>query len=144
MTTIIVDTSAVIAVLLKEATRPSIIKATQGVLLASPETLPFEVTNALSARMKRSDEHRLSGTQASAAFAQFRLMEIRLLPVNWQDHEQALNLASLLGIYAYDAYLLVAALNEKAALLTLDGMGRKPGLYQQAERMGISVVNLRG
>ena len=97
MTTIIVDTSAVIAVLLKEATRPSIIKATQGVLLASPETLPFEVTNALSARMKRSDEHRLSGTQASAAFAQFRLMEIRLLPVNWQDHEQALNLASSLA-----------------------------------------------
>lgn len=142
MARIVVDASSVLAVLLREGSRLLILKVTQGAELVSPETLSFEVANALSARMKRRDEQRISDVQASAAFAQFQDMEIQQLPVSRQDHTRALELAALLGIYAYDAYLLTTALSQQAELLTLDGTGRKRGLYQQADKVGVRVVKL--
>lgn len=144
MRRIVVDASAIMAVLLREAHRDVVVEATRGVDLLSPDSLPFEIANALSARMKRRDEQRIDAAVASEAFSQFRQMEIALLPQRMSDHVRALELAGQLGLYAYDAYILAAARKQKAPLLTLDGMGRKQGLLQQAPKCGVSVVELEG
>lgn len=142
MAAIVVDASSVLAVLLNEAHRAAVIEMSRGADLISPDSLPFEVTNALSARMKRQDNHRLERGAAKAAFASFMEMDIALLPQTMSDHAHALELAGRHGIYAYDAYLLTASLAHKAALLTLDGLGRKTGLRQLADRLGIALAPL--
>lgn len=142
MNRVVVDASAVLAVLLNEPHRAAIIRATVEAELLSPDSLPFEVANALSARVKRRDADRLDPVQAESGFERFLEMEIRLLPQAARDHARALSLAGRQGIYAYDAYMLLAAQSEKAHLLTLDGLGRKMGLLQQARMLGIPVVNL--
>lgn len=140
MEKIVVDASAVISVLLREPHRASVIQATAGASLLSPDSLPFEVANALSARMKRRDEQRLDEPDAMLAFSQFQQMKIRLVAQSMRDHEQALALAGKLGIYAYDAYMLVAAQVHQAALLTLDGIGRKAGLRHHATALGVPLI----
>lgn len=144
MATIVVDASAVLAVLLNEAHRASIIAATVGASLISPASLPFEVANALSARMKRTDASRLGASSALAAPANFQAMEIRLVPLSAVDHRQALALAGALGIYVYDAYMLRVAQSQSGTLLTLDGIGRRAGLRHQARLVGVPLVELEG
>lgn len=141
MDKMVVDASAVLAVLLRETHREAVIAASAGAELVSPDSLPFEVANALSARMKRRDEQRLAEPEAVAAFGQFQRMKITLVPQTMRDHEQALALAGRLGMYSYDAYLLVCAQVQQARLLTLDGIGRMLGLRQHAQRLGITLVN---
>ena len=50
---------------------------------------------------------------------------------------QALELASRLNIYAYDAYVIACALNQSCSLLTLDG-----GLSYAAKAAGVNVVEV--
>jgi predicted nucleic acid-binding protein len=117
-----------------------VIEASRGAELVSPDSLAFEIANALSARAKRQDLYRLDASAADAAFGAFQSMEIVLRPTSISDHRRALKLAVQQEIYAYDAYLLHAAQTQKAALLTLDGSGRRPGLRQIATRLGLTVL----
>ena len=50
---------------------------------------------------------------------------------------RALELASKLGVYAYDAYVIACALNTDTSLLSLDG-----GQQEEARRVGVSVIEL--
>jgi predicted nucleic acid-binding protein len=50
---VVIDTSAIIAVLLGEEHRDRIIRQTEGTDLIAPETLHWEVGNAFSAMFKR-------------------------------------------------------------------------------------------
>ena len=58
------------------------------------------------------------------------------IPIRYSDVEleMALELASNLNIYAYDAYVIGCALKHKSPLMTLDG-----GLIDAAQRAGITV-----
>ena len=50
---IVADTSAVLAVCLREETRRDIISQTKGVDLTAPESLPVEIPNTLSSKFKQ-------------------------------------------------------------------------------------------
>ena len=128
---LVLDTSAAIAVLLNEPSKPALIKRTKGAELLAPISLPIEIGNAFSAMFKRG---RLSLKQAEHAFVAYRQIPVQLVDV---DVEASLALASELGIYAYDAYMLESAQRYRAALLTMD-----VGLRAAAVRIGVKTLEV--
>jgi predicted nucleic acid-binding protein len=135
----VIDASAVIATLLRERHAAAILKATAGTELISPASLPYEVTNALSGRMRRSvsDPQRLTPAQATQAWKLFMRAQIALRPVDDSHHDSALAIAAAQGIYCYDAYLIALALAEGAPLLTLDKAQQRT-----AAAMGVQLVTM--
>ena len=111
---IVVDANIYLAVILNEPEKQAIIEHTKGIELISPEVLPYEIGNALSAMLKRK---RLSEDQIIESFDIFNMIPLNLEPVNIA---KALNIACKFNIYAYDAYYLELSERLKAPLLTLD------------------------
>jgi len=111
---LIVDTSALLAVLLDEPERPALIARTQGAVLLAPGSVPWEVGNALIAGFRRK---RLSAQQVRDAWTSFERIPLRLLPI---VVAKALELAEQLGLYAYDAYILEAVRAHRVPLLSTD------------------------
>ena len=105
---VVIDASAVIAVVTNEVHKPALIRLTEGVELLSPASLPVEVGNAFSAMFKRS---RISLSDARAAVETYQRIAIRLTPI---DLGQALDLSHQLNIYAYDAYLVACGLQHRS------------------------------
>jgi predicted nucleic acid-binding protein len=126
---IVIDTAAVLAVLLEEPERPVLLAATTGAVLFAPASLPWEVGNALVAAVRR---RRLSAAQAEAGWTAYQTIPIRLLEV---DIGRAMALATERGLYAYDAYMLELARNRGLPLLTLDAK-----LSDAARLAGIALV----
>ena len=110
----VIDTSALLAVLLEEPERPALIAATRGVVLFAPSSLPWEVGNALVAATRR---RRLTPAEAQRAWTAYERVPLRLVDV---DMPRAVALALDLGLYAYDAYMLEVARQRGLPLLTLD------------------------
>ncbi len=111
---VVIDASAILAVLLREPRRDSLIALTAGASLLSPASTPWEIGNALVAGWRRK---RLAKDQVELAWASFQGIPLRLIEV---DVRRALLLAMEHGLYAYDAYLLEAAMSRRLPLLTLD------------------------
>lgn len=111
---ITVDTSVVMAVLLREPSRGALVDQTRDAELLAPPTLPWEVGNALSALLRRG---RLEWAEAAAALAGLGAIPLRLPEV---DLEDAVALANRFGIYAYDAYVVACARRYRTPLLSLD------------------------
>ncbi len=111
---LLIDTSAVLAVLLHEPERPALIALTAGASLLAPGSVPWEVGNGLIAGLRRN---RLSAREVRDAWASFERIPLRLLDV---AVPKALALAEQFGLYAYDAYILEAARAQRVPLLTLD------------------------
>jgi predicted nucleic acid-binding protein len=110
----VIDTSALLAVLLEEPERAALIEATTGVVLFAPISLPWEVGNALVAATRR---RRLTASEAQRAWTAFESVPLRLVDV---DMARAIASAIDLGLYAYDAYMLELARHRGLPLLTLD------------------------
>ena len=136
---IVIDASAVLATLLRESHAVAILKATAGADLISPASLPYEITNALSGRMRRSttDPQRMTPVQTGQTWELFTRADITLYPVDKTQHTSALALAGAQGSYCYDAYLVVLALAKGTALLTLD-----KALRRMATAVGVQIVSL--
>ena len=128
---IIADTNIFLAVALNEPEKEPIIEITSGALLIAPESLPFEIGNALSAMIKR---RQITKQEALAAENFTHSIQVRLVPVEIQS---CLQLAIKKNIYAYDAYFLRCAISLCHPLLTLDRRMR-----QVAEEMGIEVLDI--
>ena len=128
---LVIDISALLAVLLDEEHRDRVVAAALGASLCGPASLPWEVGNALSASLKR---RRFSLTIAQAAVEAYEQIPIRLLPVDLSD---ALALAATHTLYAYDAYFLVVCQKLRAPLLTLDR-----GLTAAAHAAGVTVIEV--
>jgi predicted nucleic acid-binding protein len=111
---IVVDTSALIAVIVNEPERDRIIKLTLGKTLIGPGSLPWEVGNAFSAMFKRN---RLPLDEARKGIIIFDSIPIRYVQT---DFGNAIAISKHTGMYAYDAYFLDCAIRFKAPLLTLD------------------------
>lgn len=126
---IIVDTSAIIAVLFNESSKPAIIQATQKTDLLAPASIHWEIANAFSAMFKRN---RLTLDEALTAIEIYQQIPIRLVEV---ELEESLKIADELGIYAHDAYLLRSTVKYNLPLLTLDQR-----LKEQAKRLGVKVI----
>jgi predicted nucleic acid-binding protein len=111
---IIADTNTFMAVALREPERSRLIETTRGHHLAAPIVLPYEVGNALSALVKRG---RLLPEEVDQVWEAVAKIPVELIGIDIQD---ATRLAARLGIYAYDAYFLQCALENRCPLLTLD------------------------
>ena len=128
---VVIDTSAIIAVLLNEPEKDSIVELTSGVDLISPHSVHWEVGNAFSAMLKRK---RISLKQTSVALSIYYTIPIQFVDV---DIEQALNVAYEMGIYAYDAYVILCSESFKSPILSLD-----KALTEVARKTGKRIVEV--
>ena len=122
MDSILLDASAIMAVILNEHNRDIVIKLTNNALLVSPEVIPFEIGNALVNLYKRQ---KLSKEKALEAYGNFAMMPLKLIKAHI---EKALEIAFEYNIYAYDAYYLAAALQSDLPLITFDNTMKRAGL----------------
>lgn len=111
---VIIDTSALIAVIVGEPERDRIVEMTMGNTLIGPGSIPWEIGNAFSAMFK---QNRLTIKEAQKGLAIFQSIPIRYMEA---DFDNVLKLSKSTNIYAYDAYFLDCAMRRKAPLLTLD------------------------
>lgn len=128
---IVIDTSALLAVIVGEPERDRIVELTSGHTLVGPGAIPWEVGNAFSAMLKH---RRLTVAEAHEGLRIFHEVPLRLLKV---DMVNALSLAHQAGLYAYDAYFLDCAARYAAPLLTLDH-----GLKRAAKDIGIKLMEV--
>lgn len=128
---LVVDTSALLAVVLEEPERPALVAATQGMTLLAPTSVTWEVGNALVALVRR---RQLTPTEAALAWKAYQAIPRRLVEV---DVGEAVELATRLGLYAYDAYVLLLAQRRGLPLLTLD---RRLGAA--ARRIGVPLIEV--
>jgi predicted nucleic acid-binding protein len=128
---IVIDTSALIAVIVGEPEKPGIIKATSGHTLIGPGSIPWEVGNAFSAMLKQK---RILIQNAHSAIALFDAIPLRYVRV---DLSNAVSIAHQTNTYAYDAYFLDCALRHSAPLLTLDGP-----LRIAANQIGVNLMEV--
>jgi len=111
---IVIDTSALISVIVGEPERKRIIEITTGNTLIGPGSIPWEIGNAFSAMFKQK---RLTLAEAEKGLSIFKGIPIRYID---PDFVKALKLSKQANIYAYDAYFLDCAIRHKSPLLTLD------------------------
>jgi len=128
---IVIDTSALIAVIVGEPEREAIVAATSGQMLIGPGSIPWEVGNAFTAMLKQR--------RIDVANAQRSVEIFDSIPLRYVDSDMAnvVAIAAEVNTYAYDAYFLDCAARYRAPLLTLDR-----ALRRAAERLGIELVNL--
>ena len=129
---IVVDTSVIIAVLVREPHRAALVRATASADLLAPPSVHWEVGNAFSAMFKR---RRLTLRAARLALEAYRQIPIRFSEI---DLDRALEVAQNFDLYAYDAYVLVCAMQHHCALLSLDH-----GLVAAAARAGIKILEIQ-
>ncbi len=125
---LVIDTSALLAVLLGEPERASLINLTESAALLAPGSVPWDIGNGLIAGFRRK---RLSARQVRDAWTSFERIPLRLVEV---AVPRALGLAEQLGLYAYDAYIMEAARAQRVPLLALDGR-----LRTAAAKLGLEV-----
>jgi predicted nucleic acid-binding protein len=126
---ITVDTSILLAACTNEPSKPRLIRQTVGASLIAPASVHWEVGNALSAMLKRE---RIDLAQAQACVEAYRKIPVKRIEV---DLGQALVLSTRFRLYAYDAYLLVCAMETHSPLMTLDS-----ALKAAAQQLGIEVL----
>jgi predicted nucleic acid-binding protein len=111
---IIIDTSALLAVIVGEPERDIIVDITAGNSLIGPGSIPWDIGNAFSAMFKQK---RLTIQEAEKGFAIFKSIPLRFVE---PDFISSLKISKKTNTYAYDAYFLDCALRYNAPLLTLD------------------------
>jgi predicted nucleic acid-binding protein len=128
---IVVDTSVLIAVLVNELERSKIVNLTIGLDLLAPGSVHWEIGNALSAMIKRKA---IRVHQVEAVLKAYRQIPIRLVDV---DLDKALEIALDRNIYAYDAYIIECARENRCKVLSLD-----KGLVEAAIKAGVGVLEV--
>lgn len=128
---LVVDTSAIIAVITNEKHKKELIDVSTGADLIAPSSLHWEVGNAFSAMFKRK---RIDLRKAKRALSAYAQIPIQFYEV---DLKTALSLCSKYKLYAYDAYVIDCAIKFKSPLLTLDS-----GLVESAEKAGVKVKRI--
>ena len=126
---IIADTNIFLAVALNEPEKASIVELTAGSDIISPEILPYEIGNALSAMVKRK---RITKAEALSALDTVNIIPVRLVNI---DIAKSLEIALNFNIYAYDAYFLQTAKVFSHPLMTLDKR-----MKQVAKEMNLEIL----
>ncbi len=128
---IVIDTSAIIAVIIGEPERDPIISATSGQELIGPGSIPWEVGNAFTAMMK---QYRIEVEEARKGLQIFEHIPLRYVHINM---ENVMSIAAKFNTYAYDAYFLDCAVRHRAPLLTLD-----IAMRNTADQLGINLLDV--
>lgn len=128
---VVIDTSVLIAVLTDEPERQKLIQTTRGVDLIAPPSVHWEVGNALAAMLKRN---RINREQVRVVLNAYEEIPIRFVEI---DLSAAMEVAVDHNLYAYDAYILTCARENRCSLISLD-----KGLLRAARRAGLSIVEV--
>ena len=112
---VVIDASVLIAVITNEDEKEKLIQLTGEAELIAPLSVHWEIGNAFSSLLKRK---RLTLEEVLEAIDIYLQVPVRFVEV---ELTESLELASELGLYAYDAYLLRCATKYRLPLLTLDG-----------------------
>ena len=126
---IIADTNIFLSVVLEKSQKDKIVHLSSGCNAISPDFLPYEIGNALSAMIKRK---KITKDEALLAHKKIKAIPVRLITV---DIQEALKLAIDHNIYAYDAYFLQCARSLACPLLTLD-----KGIKTVAKKIGVTIL----
>jgi predicted nucleic acid-binding protein len=126
---IIVDASAIMAIIVKEPERDLVIQLTKNAVIISPDMVSYEIANGLTKMMKKKiiEKERMIN-----AFQYFKRVSIKTIEI---DIEKALEIAWNYKIYAYDACYLEAAVRLDLLLLTFDGNMTRVG-----KELGVSII----
>ena len=128
---IVIDASAILAVLLNQEQRDSIVGLTVGATLIAPGSLHWEIGNALSSLMKRK---KLGEKDALIALDDYSRIPIQFEHV---DLKSVLPIVQKHLIYAYDAYMIFCAKSFRIPLLTLGN-----GMAAVAEKEKVKVLEV--
>jgi len=128
---LVADTSIILSVLTSEPERSRILLLTQNANLIAPASVHWEVGNALSAMIKRG---RLTAVQAKAVLRSYEQIPIRFVDVGL---DEAIEVAGEQNMYAYDAYLVVCARQQRCKLMSLD-----KALLRTAESIGVDILEV--
>ena len=129
MVNVVIDASAIIAVLVNEPVKERLVALTAQADLLAPHSVHWEIGNAFSAMLKRG---RIDVPAAIEALRIYGGIPIRFVEV---ELEETLRIAHTHRIYAYDSYLLRCAERFAAPLLSLDR-----GLLAAARAQGVRVL----
>jgi predicted nucleic acid-binding protein len=131
MMTLVVDASILLAVLTSEPERPKVIELTKDADLIAPASVHWEVGNALSSMLKRG---RMTLVQAESVLKNYEKIPIRFVEVSLHE---AIRISADRKIYAYDAFLIACARDQRCRLISLD-----KALLQASKYSGIQVVEV--
>ena len=127
----VIDTSAIIASVMRGPERDALAEAASGHVLIAPGFVRWEVCQALSVMIRQKG---IDVMEARRGMEILDNIPLRYVEV---DMAQVLSIASRMKGVAADAFLLETAIRYNAPLLTLDR-----SLGRAAESLGIDVVRL--
>ncbi|MDD5369563.1 MAG: type II toxin-antitoxin system VapC family toxin [Anaerolineaceae bacterium] len=127
---LVTDASTILSVAGDEPEKRRIIELTVGDNLIAPESVPWEIGNAISSWFRRG----IPLDTGLKVYQSYLRIPIRFVTI---DLFRAIQIAENLKIYAYDAYLIECALEHHCPLITLD----KP-LIHFAETMGVKTIKV--
>jgi len=127
---ILLDASAIIAVIANEPEREYVIKNTRNSIIVSPNIIAIEIFNALTRMMRKNVID--SKEKMIALYKNFKKMPIKIEEI---DIEKAVEIAWKYKIYAYDACYLETAKRLNLSLITFDGNMEKIGI-----ELGIKII----
>jgi len=127
---IVLDASAIMAVLVDEPESDFVVNNTQNAIIVSPNIISFEISNSLTRMMKKkiiANKEIIFNIIKS-----FKQIPIELDEINL---EKALEIAWNYKIYAYDAFYLETAHRLNLPLLTFDS-----GMKKIGKEMGVTIL----
>jgi predicted nucleic acid-binding protein len=127
---ILLDASAIIAVIADEPEAQIVINCTQNATIVSPNIISCEIANALTRMIKKNVI--VSEEQMINLVKNFKLIPIKMVNI---DLEKTLEIAWHYKIYAYDAFYLEVAKRLQLPLVTFDS-----GMRKVAKELGIDVL----
>ena len=127
----IVDTSAILCVLLNQEDKGKIVLKTQNAILMAPASLHWEIGNALSSLIKRKKLSEKLGLDVIEEFAKIPIQSVDV------DMKMVISLVGKHSIYAYDAYMIISAKQNKIPILSLD-----KGLLEVARKEKLGIVEV--
>ena len=129
---IVIDTSALLAVVAMEPERAELIRVTRGAALVAPASVHWEIGNALSAMFKRKA---IELEEALRVLDVYAAITVRLVDPSLR---QTVQLCRELNVYAYDAYVIACAINQRAPILSLDNV-----LKERARSLKLDVIEVK-
>jgi len=130
---VLLDASAIMAIILNEPNRSSVIELTENAILLSPEVISFEIGNALISIYRK---RKITEEELMEAYRNYTLIPLRVVDV---DIGKALKIACKYDIYAYDAYYLETANRLKLPLITFDERMQKVSLQLKIELLNKAI-----
>ena len=127
----VIDTSAVIASVMRGPERDALVEVASGQLLIAPGFIRWEICQALSVMVRQKG---IDVVEARRGMEILDNIPLRYVDV---DMAQVFSIASRMKGVAADAFFLETAIRYNAPLLTLDR-----SLGRAAESLGIDVVRL--